>query len=64
MRIKIFEFSKPFFSWTWKIIPANVESQVSAWLNEHPDVQIESIHHTSFASFWYPPQLLVTVYYR
>ena len=64
MRMKLFAFSKPYFSLVWKIIPTEVESQVSAWFNENPDAQIESIHHTNISNFWYPPQLLITIYYR
>jgi hypothetical protein len=49
---------------TWKIDPTEVEHQVSTWLNDNPHIHIESIHHTSVASFWYPTQLLIVIYYR
>lgn len=64
MQVKIFEFSKSVFSWSWKISSEEIEMQISAWLDQHPDIQIESIQHSSFASFWSPPQLLVSIYYR
>jgi hypothetical protein len=64
MRMKLFTFSKPYFSMTWKIDPTEVEHQVSTWLNDNPHIHIESIHHTSVASFWYPTQLLIVIYYR
>jgi hypothetical protein len=63
MRVELFCFTCPYFSWSWKIDPDEVRSALSRWLSRHGDVHIREIRHDTVASFWYPPQLLVTIYY-
>ena len=64
MRVQIFCFTQPYFSWTWKINPAEVQSTISEWIAQNQDVAIREINHDTVASFWYPPQLFVSIYYE
>ncbi|MCO6465098.1 MAG: hypothetical protein J5I53_00640 [Bradyrhizobiaceae bacterium] len=64
MQVKVFTFSKPYFSWSWKIDPLEVELNIANWLRSNPNIKIFSIQHNAVATFWYPTQLFVTVYYE
>lgn len=64
MRLKTFAFAAPYFSLSWKINPAEVELVINDWLGRNPDIEIVLVKHDPVTSFWYPPQLLVSFYYR
>jgi hypothetical protein len=64
MKVQIFTFSKPYFSWTWKIDPVEVEMTISNWLGRNSDAEIVTIKHNAVSSFWYPSQLFIAIYYR
>jgi hypothetical protein len=60
----MFSFSKPYFSLSWKLDQAEVESTISNWLEQYPDVEIATIKHDAVASFWFPTQFFVSIYYK
>lgn len=64
MRLKTFAFAAPYFSLSWKISAAEVESTINDWLGRNPGVEVVVVTHDPVASFWYPPQLFVSIYYR
>ena len=64
MKVRVFAFTKPYFSITWKLEQAEIESTVSDWLSRNPDITVVTIKHDSVASFWYPTQLFVSIYYQ
>lgn len=64
MQFKLLAFSKPYFSLTWKIDPAEVESTIKYWLDSNQGIEIVTIRHDAVTSFWYPTQLFVSIYYR
>lgn len=63
MQLKIFSFRVSVFSWSWKVDAEKAEQVVSAWLQANPGLAIREIRHDTIAQFWYPPQLLVSIYY-
>jgi hypothetical protein len=62
MNIKVFSFTKPYFS-VWKIPADKVESEINSWLLINPRAKVSEIKHDLTQGIWYPPQLIVTVYY-
>jgi len=64
MKVKVFAFSMPYFSLTWKIDPNEVELAVADWLARNPDAKVVAIKHDAVTSFWYPPQLFVSLYHE
>jgi hypothetical protein len=64
MKVKVFEFSKDFWSWEWKIDDAIAETIIAEWLANNPKVKIHNIFHQNIESFWHPAQLIVTIYYK
>jgi len=64
MKAKVFEFSKPFWSWHWKLDPTNVENILRDWFDSNPQVKVKQILHENVESFWFPPQLIVVIYYE
>ena len=64
MQVQIFNFSKSYFSHTWKIDQVEVESTISSWLRSHSDIDVKFIKHDAVTSFWYPTQLFVFIYYQ
>ena len=63
MKIKVFEFSTPYWSWGWRISSNEVERTLAHWMSENSSAQIRDIKHTALGGVWHPPQLLVTIYY-
>lgn len=63
MHVEVFCFTRPYFSWSWKIDADEVRATLSTWLGRNRDTQVREIRHDTVASFWYPPQLFVTIYY-
>ena len=63
MRVQMFSITKPYFSATWKVDPEEMAAQISAWLQQNKGVEVKEIQHNVVASFWYPPQLIVFIYY-
>ena len=63
MRVQVFCFSKPYFSWSWKIDPTQVQATIASWLDQHPELAVREVKHDLVSSFWYPPQLFVFIYY-
>lgn len=63
MRIQSFSISRPYFSMTWKVDPGEITSMISSWLEQNPNIEVREIKHDVVASFWYPPQLIVFIYY-
>ncbi|MGX9720889.1 hypothetical protein [Stenotrophomonas acidaminiphila] len=39
-------------------------SVANDWLGRNPDIGVVAVKHDPVASFWYPPQLFIPVYYR
>ena len=65
MKVKVFEFSRKFSDWSWKIDSTVVEDSINDWLKNNPKVKIEHIlHHNVGVGFWHPAQLIVTIYYK
>ena len=64
MRVQVFCFTRPYFSWSWKIDQHEVQSTVAHWLSRNSAIEVREIKHDTVASFWYPPQLFVSVYYE
>ena len=64
MRVQVFCFSQPYFSWSWKIDPQEVQGTIANWLSRNSGFSVREIKHDTVASFWYPPQLFVSVYYE
>ena len=64
MRVKVFEFSTKFWDWTWKIDPTKVENTLKDWFDNNSEVNVKHILHQNLQSFWYPPQLIVVIYYE
>lgn len=48
---------------TWKVDPGEITSMISSWLEQNPNIEVREIKHDVVASFWYPPQLIVFIYY-
>lgn len=64
MKVKVFEFSKPYWSWGWRVEPSVIEDTLAAWFLDNPKSKIQYILHQNVGSgFWFPPQLVVTIYY-
>lgn len=64
MRLQVFCFTQSSFSWSWKIDPEQIQSSISEWLSRHSTLVIREIKHDTVASVWYPPQLIVSIYYE
>ena len=62
MQVKIFSFTPSMYR--LKIDANEVERCLNAWLAEHADKKIHQIVHDTLSSFWYSPQLIVTIYYE
>lgn len=62
MQIKMFSFSPSSFG--LRINPEEVENTVAKWLMEHPQIRVHTIQHSTTSSFWYTPQLLVSIYFE
>jgi hypothetical protein len=63
MRVQVFSVTKSFFSFTWKLDPEELGARLSGWLQENPNIEIKEIKHDVVNGVWYPPQLIVFVYY-
>lgn len=63
MKVQTFCFAQPYFSWSWKIDPQEVQGAIAGWLSRNAGVAIREIKHDTVASIWYPPQLFVSIYY-
>ena len=64
MQFQMFCFTKPYFSWSWKLDPDSVQREISNWLAQNKGIVVREIKHDTVASFWYPPQLFVSLYYQ
>jgi len=47
MKIKVFEFSTPYWSWGWRVSPQDVERALAQWASDNPNAQIRDIKHTT-----------------
>ena len=63
MKIKVFTFGRPYFSW-WKIPSEGIEPEISFWLLQNPRIKVREIKHDAFQGIWIPPQLIVSIYYE
>ena len=63
MKIRVFEFSTPFWSWSWRVPPDHVERVIAQWVDENPSARIRDIKHSTMGGVWHPPQRLVTIYF-
>lgn len=63
MKVKVFVFSKNYWSLTWKIKSEEVEKTISEWLAKNPDIDIKYIKHTPVSNVFSPAQLFVSIYY-
>lgn len=64
MKLQFFSFASPYFSWSWKIEAIEVNRTVSEWMSRNPGITVREIKHDTIPSFWYPPQLLISIYYE
>lgn len=64
MRVEILSVTKPYFSMSWKLDPVEMKIKLEDWFREHTNVHIEDIKHDVVTSFWYPPQMFVTIYFK
>lgn len=62
MKIKVFTFSKPYFS-MWKIPTEKAEQEIQNWLAINSAIKIKEIKHDTIQGIWYSPQLIITIYY-
>lgn len=63
MKFKLFSISS---SWGFKsqsVQVAELEQQVNAWLEQHPDIEIEGAHRVSHPTFGWS-QLALALWYR
>lgn len=49
--------------WTGKLELAPLESEIASWLSANPAISIREIRHDVVATFWAPPQLVVSIYF-
>ncbi len=60
MRVKTFSYSAVFS----KIDVSRFTIDFDAWVKSNAGIEIKEIKHDiSSGAFWYPPQLVVSVYY-
>lgn len=64
MRVETLCFTRPYWSFNWKLDPEELAVRLSEWLRDHQDIIIQKIHHDVVGGFWYPPQLIVTIYFQ
>ena len=64
MRVEIITFTRPFWSLNWQLDPDDMAIRLSDWLRENEAIEIHKINHDVVTSFWYPPQIIVAIYYR
>ena len=64
MRVQVFCFTRPYLSWSWKIDPHEVQATIANWLGRNRGIAVREIRHDTVASFGYPPQLFVSLYYE
>jgi hypothetical protein len=63
MKIKVFNFKKPYFSW-WDIPTTQMENEIENWLLKNDNIEVINIRHDRFQGIWFSPQLIVTIYYK
>jgi hypothetical protein len=63
MRVEIFSIARPYFSFNWQLDPADMAIKLANWFRENPNIDVKEIKHDVVASSWYPPQLVVTIYF-
>lgn len=64
MKLQLFSFTSPYFSWTWKIDALEANRAVAEWMTANPGITVREIKHDTIPSFWYPPQFLISIYYE
>ncbi len=62
MNIKVFAFSRSYFS-SWNLAAGNIEQEIKTWLAANPGIRVKEIRHDSFQGIWFPPQLIVSIYF-
>ena len=64
MKVKVFEFSTRYWSKSWKVDAGDIENTLNQWLATNPAAQIRHVKHENLGGVWYPPQLIISIYYE